>query len=86
MQEALKNSIVEGMIEECLIDRVSPRRFPSLLHQALVSTITVRRHDAPDLVAILNDSEALRAIATEYDTQYKAQYPEGETASWRGGA
>jgi hypothetical protein len=76
MADVLKNPIVDGMIEECLIDKVSPGRFPPLLTQALVSTITVRRRNAPELVEILNDSKQLKIANDEYTRQFTEKYPE----------
>jgi hypothetical protein len=76
MADVLKDPIVDGMIEECLIDKVNPGRFPSLLSQALVSTITVRRHDAPELVEILNDPKQLKIASDDYTRQFAEKYPE----------
>jgi hypothetical protein len=47
-------------------------RFPRFLVECLTATITYKRGNAPEEVAILNDQALRDQISEEYKTQYTA--------------
>jgi hypothetical protein len=74
LQEAnLDNPIVQGAIEEGLNDKVPPERFWGWLVECLTSSITCKRGDAPEEVAILNDKALLNQISEQYKQLYQKQ-------------
>jgi uncharacterized protein (DUF169 family) len=64
--QVVDNDFIKGLIEECQADKVSVKQFPGILLETLTAGITYARGDRPDLIAILDNPEQLKAIVEAY--------------------